>query len=548
MINKIKKVSKKVFDTIDRVYKRLGLIKTLSIVLVIITIIVFGKIFSSKDVLTNNDNLKTVNIEYVLNLSGEKVPLSLIGKVESKNEADLRAESQGEITAIYASLGDRVYAGQILAEISNALQRAGVQQAQATLDIAKSNYNKLTSGARGEEKDILFTSVENAQNSYKEAIAGAQNTIQTAYSVADDILFNKIDPLFNGARTERPKLSFITGDSQGMIDAESDRLTIGYVMRDWKSAINSLTEANTINILDESQKNLEKMRDFLNLIAKLVNIFEPTADIDSTTLTTWKTNILSARSSVNTIISSVISTRTALNGAITSLEIAKKNQEIGNTGGRSEDVVSAEATVKQAEAGLRSAQASLEKTIVRTPISGVLNLFEVKKGDFVSIYQPVAVVSNNNNLVVTTYITEDESRDIQIGNEVSIKENSTGIITAIAPGLNPVTKKIEVTISPKDNTKSLVNGETVRISLDRNASIVEQLPTQIRIPIKALKIEPSRTVVFSVDPTTSTLISHEVTLGPIVGEKVIIKDGINFDLEIVTDARGLKEGEKVIVN
>jgi len=34
-------------------------------------------------------------------------------------------------------------------------------------------------------------------------------------------------------------------------------------------------------------------------------------------------------------------------------------------------------------------------------------------------------------------------------------------------------------------------------------------------------------------------------MGPILGEKIIIKEGLTADMEIVVDARGLKKGETV---
>ena len=204
--------------------------------------------------------------------------------------------------------------------------------------------------------------------------------------------------------------------------------------------------------------------------------------------------------------------------------------------------------MRQAQASLLSAQANLEKTLIRTPISGVVSLFTVKRGDFLPLSTQVAIVSNNNNLIITTYITEAERNSLTIGDEVAIQASYKGRISAIAPTINPVTKKIEVTIIPIDETLSLQSGETIRISLDRFKENSLETPSVMRIPIKALKIEPTRTVVFSVQTEDSTLLAHEVVLGPIVGEDVIIEEGIDFNMEIVTDARGLKEGEVVKIS
>jgi len=44
------------------------------------------------------------------------------------------------------------------------------------------------------------------------------------------------------------------------------------------------------------------------------------------------------------------------------------------------------------------------------------------------------------------------------------------------------------------------------------------------------------------------LVAHEVTLGALLGERVVIASGLTPDMRIVVDARGLREGEKVEVS
>jgi len=43
------------------------------------------------------------------------------------------------------------------------------------------------------------------------------------------------------------------------------------------------------------------------------------------------------------------------------------------------------------------------------------------------------------------------------------------------------------------------------------------------------------------------LVAHPVTLGPIQGGKILLSEGVTADMEIVTDARGLQEGQEVVV-
>jgi len=91
----------------------------------------------------------------------------------------------------------------------------------------------------------------------------------------------------------------------------------------------------------------------------------------------------------------------------------------------------------------------------------------------------------------------------------------------------------------------LTHGTSVRISIDRtNGGSSLTNIERILVPLSALKVEADRIVVFTVS-TEQKLIAHEIIEGLIVGEKIVIESGLAGDMFIVTDARGLKEGQSV---
>jgi len=545
----IKYMFRKLIRSIRRVFswfRLLGVVQVLTILLIIVSILILVSVTGNDVGVIEENNLKVVEIRSVAALSSNAEPLSVIGRVESQSEADIRAEAQGEITRTYVTLGDKVFAGQVLAQTENASQRASLLQAEGLFEAAEANLLKLTSGSRGEEQDILFLTVDQAENKLEQSKVSALNTLNNSFSVVDDILFSKVDVLFNNPRAERPQLGFTVSDQDLETQIEDGRANIGRMLEDWEINIKqTTTESDLITELNSASSNLVTMRTFINDVARAVNTTEANADISTTEVTTRRANMLAARSSINTTIGTIAAEINALNASVTALEVSKKNKEIGIVGGRSEDVLAAEASLKQAQGSLAGARASYEKTVIRTPITGTLNSFPIKKGSFVSLYQPVAVVSNNNALEVTAFITEDDRNQVSTGSTVLIDGRYDGVITSIAPALDPLTKKIEVNITPRVIPELLVNGSSVRVEIERDvrtADIDSSLP--ITIPISALKIEPDKKVIFVVD-NANTLIAHTVVLGPIVGEKVVIAEGLTQDMTIVTDARGLKEGQIV---
>jgi multidrug efflux pump subunit AcrA (membrane-fusion protein) len=72
------------------------------------------------------------------------------------------------------------------------------------------------------------------------------------------------------------------------------------------------------------------------------------------------------------------------------------------------------------------------------------------------------------------------------------------------------------------------------------------------VPISAVKITPDGSVVFittdeNAEDGSAVLTSIPVTLGTLSGGKVEITSGLSFDNVIVSDARGLKDGQKVLI-
>jgi hypothetical protein len=145
-----------------------------------------------------------------------------------------------------------------------------------------------------------------------------------------------------------------------------------------------------------------------------------------------------------------------------------------------------------------------------------------------------------------SYVTEDDARRIAVGNEVMIDNTVKGVITRIAQALDPRTKKIEVRVGITEKTGSLVNGQSVRMNITKSKQTVASTTGPIKIPLSALKLTPNGAFVFSVS-ASSTLVSIPVKEGAILGEEIQILSGLDGSEQLVTDARGLKDGMTVLV-
>jgi len=223
------------------------------------------------------------------------------------------------------------------------------------------------------------------------------------------------------------------------------------------------------------------------------------------------------------------------------LQAAQAALNKSQLGGTLSEVSSANAQVKQALGSLRAAQANYNKTILRSPIAGVVNSLAIQTGDFVSGFQTVAEVANNDALEITTFVGQSDRALLEAQQEVRIEGGILGVVSAIAPAVNTATGKIEVQI--QSTSPDLLNGDTVIITLDSQVDATGD--TTIQVPLTAVNSLLQPVWVYSV--TDNVLVAHDVTIGPVRDVYIEILSGITPDMEIVVDARGLNEGERVTV-
>jgi RND family efflux transporter MFP subunit len=275
------------------------------------------------------------------------------------------------------------------------------------------------------------------------------------------------------------------------------------------------------------------VRDFLTSLVSALNAAIATGSITDATITGYRTDAGVALSSVNAV-------RTSLSGAIENLKAKQAGVSISEenlSGGGADNP-----DIQAAQANLQAAQAGLEKTVIRAPISGTINKLDLDVGSFVNASAPVVYITNAHGLEAVVFVSERDLPSITLGADATIAGKIHGKVTKIAAALDPTTKKAEIRISLPENA-ALVSGSSASVSISRKAIAGGTGP--LSIPLSALKLTPESAVVFTVE--NGVIVSHPVILGQLRGSKVEIASGITSDMRIIEDARGLKEGQTVSV-
>jgi multidrug efflux pump subunit AcrA (membrane-fusion protein) len=447
------------------------------------------------------DVAPTVTLSSVSDLAGTGSTASIIGAIRSVAEASILAESGGKITSVNTALGRTVGAGAVLAQIDNASQRATVLQAEGAYESALASRQGMSPG---------------------DVTANARNTYSSAYSSVDSIVKSYIDTFYRGQG------SAITEFTISSVPFDQNYFTpkrreLQQSLDLWKSHLATAQTGDPQTLLNEADSVTKQAIGLASDIATAANQF------NSNATPAQQAALVSARSGLSGVQASIVSARQV-----------NKSQSASATLG-------ADASVKTALGSLRAAQAVLEKTLIRTPIGGTVNFFPIHRGDYVTPLMHVATVAQNGALEIVAFVSENTRADLTVGQKVKVEDKYDAVITSISPALDPVTKQIEIHIGLTGKA-DLIDGQSVHISITSSApsAATPAAVGPILLPLTAVKLTPSARVVFTVGED-GRLVSHEVSIGDVVGDRIEVLTVLPGELRIVTDARGLSEGEKVQV-
>lgn len=500
------------------------------LVLLIVVVRAFGDDVVKEDVVKAP---REVTLSLVSDLANDESAIPLLGTVTSTSEATIRAESSGKLTRVYKKLGDYVAAGQVIAEFENSGERAAVLQAEGSYDQAKA------------ARDISRINSNTTSSSLSDSKTNSLNTISSVYVIMDDSIRVKTDAGYTNPRNADVRFSVAIPDANLVFTLESSRRSIETILKSRESRNKTLTQGSDLLLeLDSLQNELQTIKTYLDTLATAYSKALPDTAYSQSDIDSGKIQINIARTSIGGALSSVSGSRASLRASIAATEAAEKTV---NQDSSSAAIATADAQVKQALGSYNAALSRLEKTVIRSPITGTLNSLSIQTGDFVSAFTEVGVVSNNGALEVVAYVTEDDAKRISVGNKVMVDTSVQGVVTRIASAIDPRTKKIEVRVGITDTAKSLVNGQSVRIAVGPKVR-AQTTPTTgpLTIPLSALKLTPNGAYVFTVT-ASSSLIAIPVQEGAILGEEIQILTGLTGTESIVIDARGLKEGMVVTI-
>lgn len=445
--------------------------------------------------------------------------LTLLGEVRSVSEVLLQTQTSGQISNIPVSLGQTVRTGDTIIKLDSATQYAALLQAEGAYEAALAAAASSDVSVFGSEKNLSL------------AFETSRTTLENTISSLQNIFYNDLDEIFADPDKTYRNSGFVSSEDAPYL--QTLKIVYDRLVNSTPSLSvpidNSLLTAEGIseitNVIDDLQLSVNTLR---SLIAK-----EDYRDTQDTTASAYLSVLSSTASTLNTLETSVANT-------LRSIESAQESLEKARLGGTYTDGSTANAQVKQALGALKAAEANYNKTIIRSPIDGVIASLPVQKGNFLSQNAEVAKITNDTASEIIVYVNEQEQENLEVGQTVILENGVDGTISSISPSISSLTGKIEVRITSSDS--GILSGSTARVNID-TASTGKDTGV-ISIPLNAIKFNGDEPVVFTVSEE-NTLVSNPVRIGRPHGSDIVIESGLTTDMVIITDARGRTAGEIV---
>ncbi len=218
------------------------------------------------------------------------------------------------------------------------------------------------------------------------------------------------------------------------------------------------------------------------------------------------------------------------------------------------------AQVESARATLTQNQESLDNTVIRSPVYGVVISRNVAEGDLASSGTVAFEIGNLTGFETSVFLPLQEWERVDVGQQVTFRlsnqqsSSATGRVARISPRLDPTTGLGEVVIAFTSQGPSIYQGVLVEsiinvetrpnaVTIPRSA-LVENVQTVIEPESNAIQIERSYSAFVVQDDTLA--LKRELTLGIEQGDKVEILSGLQAGDEVViTGQTGLEDSSRV---
>ncbi|WHH60873.1 efflux RND transporter periplasmic adaptor subunit [Petroclostridium sp. X23] len=212
-----------------------------------------------------------------------------------------------------------------------------------------------------------------------------------------------------------------------------------------------------------------------------------------------------------------------------------------------ENVMAAEAGVKQAQVAYEMAKVQVDNTIVRSPIAGVVSSRNIEVGEFASSAAASMTVMDLSTVSVDINVPENVINKIKLEDKVQIRVDGAGMntvdgtVSSISPAADVKTQSYPVKIALENKDQLLKSGMFAEVDF-----VVERIENTVAAPLTALIDEQGIKYIYVAEGDTAK--KRQIKTGASDGKFIQIIDGVKEnELVIVKGQNLLQDGSKITI-
>jgi len=475
----------------------------------------YGKIFSN-DGAVRYATAQVQNGTLIVSISGS-------GQVSASNQVDIKPKASGEITAVYAKLGQEVGAGATLAAIDSRDAERAVRDAETALETAKLELDKMLEPLDPltllQAENSLIQARESKQkteDNLKKAYEDGFNTVSNAFLDLPSIMAGLENTLF--AKTIDPQQDNITwyinqtsvqNDERDKANRYRDdvynaynKARIAYTKNfdSYKSASRTSSKETVEALISETYDTTQLIAEAIKATDNYIDFVQDAMELRHwnipATVNTQQSNIASYTGKTNSHLLSLLSIKRSIqdsNEALVSADRTIQEREFSlektKKGPDDLDIRAKKITIQQRGDALITAKQALADHYVRAPFAGVIAKVNAKKGDAASAGTAVATLVTKQKIAEVS-LNEVDVAQVKAGQKVTLTFDAVPDLTitgqvaevdavgTVSQGV--VTYTVKIGFDTQD--------DRVKTAMSVSAAIVtEAKPNALLVPNSAVK-------------------------------------------------------------
>jgi len=418
------------------------------------------------------------------------------GNVETPTTIDLNFKAAGKLTAVNVKVGDKVTAGELLAQQDSSQLNDQAAQMKAAIDNQQARLDQLLAGASPQgitaakaTVDSALANEGNAQRSVEDARSTMIDTLKDIYVKSNDAVLTDADQMFSNPQAERattPQTIIIMYDALLRAKIDSERLAIIDLLNSWQSTLTSfLNDCNLGQYAQTTEQNLGQIKTFFADLSVAAN------NPNSCTIGTgnycvpipaaWKAAISTATATLEAQTVALNNAQAALDGTNASLRsaqaavnTAQSQMEVVLAPARDSDIAVIQTQINQAQASLSQVLSQVQDLSLYSPIDGTVAKTNGDAGEVATANTVIASILPLVALQIKVNVSEDNIVNVKTGQRVDIELDAFGgdshffgTVTQIDPQQTIVGGAVyyQATVVFDQNYEGILPGMTANVTI-----------------------------------------------------------------------------------